>query len=148
MDRNQAVGFILMAALLMVYFYFFQPKPLEQTPGGPADTASTITNQAQQPIQQQTTAPSQAVEAPAPETVIDNADVENEKFGVFSRAIVVKKEKVNLENEVMNVEFSTKGGLINEVKLIEYDDYQYKNPLVLLDEKSSKVRYRLARNLD
>ena len=30
MDKNQAIGFVLMAALLMVYFYFFAPKPPEQ----------------------------------------------------------------------------------------------------------------------
>lgn len=139
MDRNQAVGFILMAALLMVYFYFFQPKPLEQTPGSPTDSTNNITNQAPQSTQQQFSAENQTavVEEPA----IDSADLENEKFGVFTKGLIGEEEHVSLENEVINLKFSTKGGLINVVELKEYDDYQYQNPLVILDEKSSKVRY-------
>ena len=48
MDKNQAIGFVLMAALLMVYFYFFAPKPGEQIQGAGVDTVNTISPQRQQ----------------------------------------------------------------------------------------------------
>jgi len=140
MDKNQAIGFVLMAALLMVYFYFFAPKAPEQVPGNMVDTVSTITASPQEQsiqskplIQQHTVA--------EPESVIDSADISNEKFGFFTSAMQGDKKTVILENEVISINYSSKGGLATEAALTQYDDFQYQDPLILFDENSSKVKY-------
>lgn len=140
MDKNQAIGFVLMAALLMVYFYFFAPKQTEQVPGGVNDTVTTITPEPTQQLSQNNSIIEQnKVEETV--AVVDSADISNEKFGVFTAALAGEAKSIILENEVINLTFSTKGGLVKKVELKEYDDFQYQAPLVLLDEESSKLQY-------
>lgn len=143
MDKNQAIGFVLMAALLMVYFYFFAPKPGEQAMGEVIDTVNTITNEPQQQLSQNNSILQEEV-LEQPETTIDSADISNEKFGVFTLAMIGNEESITLENEVISIKYSTKGGLAKEVALTQFDDFQYKDPLVLLDEKSSKLKYLIS----
>ena len=80
MDKNQAIGFVLMAALLMVYFYFFAPKPAELIQGAGIDTVNTIRTQPQQLSQSNSIIQEKAVENT--EVEIDSADLSNEKFGI------------------------------------------------------------------
>lgn len=144
MDKNQAIGFVLMAALLMVYFYFFAPKAPEQPQGGIVDTVNTITTQPPQIQQNSAIAEQKTTEATQDEVEIDSADINNNTFGIFTPLMLGNEKMINLENEVINVTFSTKGGVARKVALKEYDDFQYKKPLVILDEESSKLRYLIS----
>ena len=140
MDKNQAIGFVLMAALLMVYFYFFAPKPPEQVPGTTSDSISTLSTPAQQQLSNNEAAIEPSI---TPETTEaqESTEFTSEQYGFFSLAMTGDEKTIALENEVINVEFSTKGGIARKVALIQYDDYQYNDPLVLLDETSSKLSY-------
>ena len=143
MDKNQAIGFVLMAALLLVYFYFFAPKQTEQEPGGESDTVTTITTEPIQQLSQNNSIIEQnkVEESPA---VVDSSDISDEKFGIFTAALVGEDEKIKLENELISVTYSTKGGLAKIVELKEFDDFQYQKPLVLLDEESSELKYMIS----
>jgi YidC/Oxa1 family membrane protein insertase len=133
MDKNQAFGFLLMATLLVVYFYFFAPTPQ------PVQDTPEQTTTAQQ-------APARRADTPmvreAQETNGDSLQltVLQEKFGLFSNAVQGESETITVENEAMIIEFSTQGGLIRQVTLKNYENYQYE-PLVLLDRESSQMRY-------
>ncbi len=143
MDKNQAIGFTLMAALLMVYFYFFAPQPPQQPEGGQTDTISTITNKPKAatpkalPQEQKKKESNLAL----PVAAEDTAEVSMAQFGIFSNVLKGKEKEITIENNLLELKYSTKGGLVKRVALKEYDDYQYKFPLVLLDEQSSRVRY-------
>ncbi len=139
MDKNQSIGFVLMAALLMVYFYFFAPKPPEQTNGTTVDTVSTTANAPAQLNQNNPTIQEKSIEKPS--TQLDSSDLSNEKFGVFTKAMVGNEQQLTLENDVIQITYSTKGGLAQIAELKEYDDFQYKKPLILFDETSSRVKY-------
>lgn len=141
MDKNQAVGFVLMAALIMVYFYFFAPKPTEQAQGFGIDTVNTITTQAPQLSQNnsiiQTKEEDSALE-------IDSADISNEKYGIFTSALVGDEKEITIENELISLKYSTKGGLASQVALKLFDDFQFKDQLILLDEESSRLKYMIS----
>jgi len=48
---------------------------------------------------------------------------------------------VLFENDLIILTYSTKGGLIKQAALKEYDDYQGTFPMVLFDEQSSQLKY-------
>lgn len=140
MDKNQAVGFVLMAALLMVWFYFFAPEPTEQAQGVGIDTVNTVAPQPQQLSQNNSIIQKEEESAPQ----IDSADISNEKFGIFTPALVGDEKKINIENELISLKYSTKGGLASEVTLKKFDNFQYKDELILLDEESSRLKYMIS----
>ena len=139
MDKNQAVGFVLMAGVLMVYFFFFAPKPKEI----PNQTQTTE----QHDTSQQTTqkAPALAVDSTTEKEASAAQDsaqiaVKNQQYGIFSQALSGEEKDVALENDVMKITFTNKGGLYKKVVLKDYKDFQKKDLLVLLDDKSSDVQ--------
>ncbi len=144
MDKNQAIGFVLMAALLMVYFYFFAPKPIEQPAGAVTDTVQTITSQ-KPIITPDNSIKKQKVEK-EPELELDSADLENEKFGIFTSVLTGNEKDIVLENNLIKINYSTKGGLAKVASLKEYDDFQFNTPLVLLDEESSSQKFMISTN--
>ena len=141
MDKNQAIGFVLIAALLMVWFYFFAPKVPEQTQQGGVDTTSIITAPPQQIQQNNSLGEKTDIQAIQDKDEIDSADIINDAFGIFTPLMMGQKKSITLENDVINVSFSNKGGVVQKVELKNYDDYQYNKPLVILDEGSSALRY-------
>jgi YidC/Oxa1 family membrane protein insertase len=143
MDKNQAVGFVLMALLLMGYFYFFGNQQIQTPPQDAVDsvnnvvkTPDTVTAPQQSSIQQQMTEEEK--------NVPDSAEIASSKYGIFSEALVGDPEEIEIENDVVRLKYSTKGGLVTEVALKEFDDYQYEVPLILLDEESSKLKYLIS----
>jgi YidC/Oxa1 family membrane protein insertase len=134
MDKNQATGFVLMAALLLVYFYFFVPKPPEKPQGGSSDSVQQV-----QPLIGEGFTP--AIESETVNNELDSAALASGKFGSFTTAMVGEAETITIENEVMSLVYSTKGGLVKSASLKQFDDFQYNFPLVLFDEKSNKMQY-------
>ncbi|GMQ29415.1 membrane protein insertase YidC [Algoriphagus confluentis] len=128
MDRNQATGLILFAAVILIYSIFFASGP--EVP----------------PAQQEATAAQEASALPeAPEIPGDSASsakvdsLRFSKFGVLATLTQGEEQDVVLETEELKITFSTQGAQINQVELKEYKDWQM-NPLLLLDEKSSQMR--------
>jgi len=134
MDKNQATGFVLMAALLMVYFYFFAPKPPEKPQGGSVDSAQQVQAQVGEGF-------TTIVEPEVINNEPDSAALASGKFGSFTQAMVGQAETITIENEVMSLVYSTKGGLVKSASLKQFDDFQYNFPLVLFDEHSNKMQY-------
>ncbi|MDZ7606210.1 MAG: membrane protein insertase YidC [Cyclobacteriaceae bacterium] len=134
MDKNQATGFVLMAALLMVYFYFFAPKPPEKPQGGSTDSIQQV-----QPLVREGF--TNTFEVETVDNKLDSAALASGKFGSFTPAMVGEAKTITIENEVMSLVYSTKGGLVKSASLKQFDDFQYNFPLVLFDEQSNKMQY-------
>src|SRR4030095_1700818 len=98
MERNQAVGLFLISALLLVYMFFFSPKPDEK-----AQQAKT-----------QTTTSSTPATVRAADALLDSAAMAQQKvaLGSFGNAAVGTAQKVLLENENLKVTFTSKGGAV------------------------------------
>ena len=114
MDRNSAIGLTLIAALLLVYFYWFSPNP-------------------QPPSQERLTTESPAIASPdttrqeeaVPDSVLASS------YGNLSSFARGNEKTIALETEDIRVVFTSKGGIIKELELKKYKTYS-QEPLKLI----------------
>lgn len=130
MDRNQATGLILFAAVILVYSFFFASAP--EIPAV-EETSQQTESQVSQP-------PQEPISTSLPDSLIDLQRVS--KYGALAALTAGTEEDVVLENDQLAVTFSTKGGVIKQVVLKEYKRWDME-PLVLLDEQSSSMSYSI-----
>lgn len=113
MDRNSAIGFTLIALLLLVYFTFFVGTPEKP---------------AQQPTKSATTQPK--ADSSANALTLDSVAVAAlGDFGSFAQGT---EELTTVDTEDLTIKFSNKGGAINSVELKKYKTY-YQKPLYLVE---------------
>jgi YidC/Oxa1 family membrane protein insertase len=130
MDKNQATGLILFAAVILIYSLFFASSPeippIEQTP---QETEAQALATPQVPI----------IEV-LPDSLVDAQRIS--KYGALASLTLGEEENVILENDKVKITFSTKGAEIKEVILKEFKSWNME-PLALLDEKSSSMNFSL-----
>lgn len=111
MDRNQAIGLILIFMILVAYFNFFAPEP-------------------QAPEKKKTTTEQAAKDTLAAAMPTDSASLA--KMGDFANALTGESKQVVLENKDVKIVFDTKGGTFKSVLLKNYTTYS-KEPLYLFN---------------
>lgn len=127
MDRNQLIGLTLISVMLITYTQFFAPQlPTKPTTIQGAPTANSPTSSQE--------------EAPQVATPVA---IDSAQYGAFAPAMQGTEKEVVLENEVMKVTLSSRGGTVKEVTLKKYQDHQ-KQPLTLLDGHSSHMGFQLS----
>lgn len=150
MDRNTAIGFGLIFLLMMAMTYYNRPTE-EQLKAAEAKRDSIEQAQNIDTTQQLLADTSKAV-IDTPVALPDSVKVAGlaKDFGVFANAAVGEAEDVVIENEVLKVTFSSKGGYIKEVGLKNYEKFVkqpdntfIKVPLVLLEDEKNKFEYIL-----
>ena len=130
MDKNQVTGLILISLLLLGYFYFTQDlQPPPQT------AAPQITEQQNSPLSDVPT-----TVRPADNISEDSIQKihQREQYGDLAEVMTGQSETVVLENEEVEVTFSSKGGAVSKVMLKQYQTFD-KKPLVLFDESSATM---------
>ena len=112
MDKNQAIGLALSGLLLIVYFQFFapEPTPLESEPETAAQSTTPNTNEQLNSVPEQ-----------VPDSVQEAAN--RQRYGAFAAAAQGEAQTFTLENEDMQVEFSTEGGKPVHIQLKHYNTY-------------------------
>lgn len=129
MDKNQATGLILFAAVILTYSLFFastpEIPPVESTE--PAVEATQNTPQSNTPVL-------------LPDSLLDAQ--RQLQFGELASWTIGEEQNLTLENEVVKITVSTKGGTIKEVLLKNYFSWQ-NEPLFLLDSSHSSLNYSL-----
>jgi YidC/Oxa1 family membrane protein insertase len=114
MDRNSAIGFTLIAALLLVYFVWLSPTPPPQQP----KQATPETSGNVKPDSLTRTAPA-----------LDSAAAA--RYGDLASALQGEDKPLTIETADLRVTFSSKGGVIRELELRKYKTYSGK-PLKLI----------------
>ena len=132
MDRNQVIGLVLMAVLLIGYMIIFK-KPVEELE--PVNTE--ITTPAEDPALQNNTP-----ESPIADTSDTTQVNYSEQYGIFSAGIEGDARSITIENEKAKFTFNTKGGLLEAVALKDFQTWD-ERPLILLDAESSKQQMSL-----
>ncbi len=135
MDKNQVTGLVLISGLLLIYFYFFAPKPTEEQP---VENPVEMTTPDQDPItQQEPEVQAQTLQLEADQELQrDSSQTGTE--GPFAEILNGEEREVSIENDVAIFTFSTRGGSITSVELKEFETAT-KEPLILLDKKSSAI---------
>src|SRR5690606_65474 len=129
MDKNQATGLILFAAVILIYSMFFAsvPEPITEDQSLPNTEVQDAA--ASTPIAQQ-----------EPDSVVQAK--QRQQFGDLSALTQGTEEQIILENEVLKVVLSSKGGEIKSVELKEYKTWD-KEPLILMDENNASMAYQI-----
>ncbi len=119
MDRNQAIGMVIISVMIFVWLFFFSTPPTDK----PQGSKNTQQQQKQEDLTKKNV------------TQLDTKLYDS----LFLQAEV---KDVVLENKEIKVIFSTQGGKIKQVLLKNYKTYDQK-PLYLLDEKFSQMSYQI-----
>jgi YidC/Oxa1 family membrane protein insertase len=141
-NMSSLVGMLLIALLFFVWFNYFGPKPPEQVPEGPAQTAvpaaQTNTDGQQQPA---TIAPGQTQAQPDSVTKQGLA----QKYGAFAASAMGTETETILENDLVKIALTNKGGRIkyvmpkNYLKVaIDSTEIELKSQLYLLEDSKNK----------
>ena len=131
MERNQITGLVLMALLMIAYFYFFPSEPPVETVDSGVDTTTVVVDNAITPDRIET----------AP--VLDDstkAAALVAQFGVFAPAADGEERTLTVTTDKLALDFNTLGGTLEKVTLNEFQT-AYDQPLVLRDAKSTDESY-------
>src|SRR5690554_1599116 len=128
MDKNQATGLILFAAVILIYSMFFAsvPEPITENQSLPNTEVQDATDP--------------AVQEQEPDSVFQART--RQQFGDFSDLTQGSAEEIILENEFLRVILSSKGGEIQSVELKEFKTWS-QEPLILLDEENASIGYQV-----
>lgn len=154
MDKNSIIGILIIFSLLMTYSYLNQPSEAEiaaekarrdsiaqiQTPTSQSDLAE-VTTPATKPQ-------SQTVDPSLPDSAVQ-VSLQNQ-YGVFAPAMQGTDETVKLENDFIELTFSSRGGRIQQAILKKYDKITVKEnheeekaPLALLEDEKNRFEIHL-----
>ena len=133
MDKNTIIGFVLIAAVLIGFSYYYnQPSKEELAYQHMQDSIANIIQQSPNKVE---TEP----QIKSPALVLDSTDL-------FVNSITGQNQIITLSNEVTKIDLETKGGCITRVILKEYTNQQ-KKPVTLFDRKDADIAFSfLTRN--
>ncbi|MEO6167782.1 MAG: membrane protein insertase YidC [Chitinophagales bacterium] len=135
MDRNAAIGFVLIALIFIAYIYLNTPST-EETARLKKQQDSIAFIQQQRQVADSVTALSPDSNAVTSGTPAAKAA----PLTIFSDSAVTAEELFSIENELMKVMLSNKGGKVVSVELKKYKTYD-QQPLILFDEKNTFFNY-------
>ncbi len=136
MDRNAAIGFVLFAIIFVIYIYINTPSQ-EETDRLKRQQDSIALVQ-----QQRQAADSASAHLPDSSSVVKQNDTSlyNPANTLFADTSIKGEEVVSIENEVMKIKLSSKGGKVVSVQLKKFKTYD-QQPLILFDEKNTFFNY-------
>ncbi|MEG1617194.1 MAG: membrane protein insertase YidC [Bacteroidales bacterium] len=142
MDKNTITGFVLIGLLIFGFSWFNQPTPEQQeAQNRMRDSIAQV-----QAAQQEATQSALSAELKAEEntSLTDSArqSALANRFGVFASAVEGENKTVKLENDVLALQFSSKGGMLQEARLKEYQTYD-SLPLILFNAEDDKYGFSL-----
>lgn len=154
MDRNTIIGLSLIFVLILVWQQVMSPSAEElEAQQRSADSIAQLEARQQLPdsLAKLPTTDTNAQQTPAT-ALSDSAKTAQASavFGSFAAAAIGEEKTIVLENEVMKVSFSNKGGRIQEIELKQYSKVledsafvQTKIPVKLLEDTKNKFEYFL-----
>lgn len=156
MDKNTITGFILIAGILLVMQYVNQPSEAEINR---QEFIKDSIRQEQLRLDSIAEAKKEGIEAPSITNAIDTLPDSLKTtalagdFGAFAASASGKAQEVTIENDLLKLTFSTKGGRIIDAQLKEYEKWSkdsvgelIKEPLHLLEDKKNKFEYLIPIN--
>jgi YidC/Oxa1 family membrane protein insertase len=152
MDRNTVIGFLLIFGLLITWQLIMAPnqKELAKQEQARLDSLRQMEQSRADSLARLETVANAASTKPDSQLIAQQKTKNSQEFGPFASSASGTEQFEKLENDVMRVLFSTKGGRIVEVELKKYFKVQFdslhkevKTPLKLLEDKKDKFEYLL-----
>lgn len=112
MDRQTILAFVLIGVILVVWLYLTAPEPDKQPP---VQQDSTIVKD--------TLRLKDTTETPVRIEPEETVKADTNEYGRYFTSSGKSKEIIVVENELVRIEFSTKGGNLNKVFLKEFNNW-------------------------
>jgi len=141
MDRNTVLGFVLIGAILFVFSWFNKPSDAQLKLQQKYNDSIALVEKQHQIAQKQ------AKQNPSQQQVLLSDSAKAANFGSFAAAASGTEKIETLENELMEIKISNKGGRIYSVRLKKYKTFDSK-PLYLFngDESTFNLTLHTANN--
>ena len=138
MDRNSVIGLFLIGILIVAYSVYTQPTEQERLASQhTADSIAEVNKiTAQQQAELAKAADSSSLPVQAVLTDSASKEIAKQEYGNFSKAASGKEQIYTLENDLMQINFTSKGARIKYVELKKYKTYDGK-PVKLMSGDSS-----------
>jgi YidC/Oxa1 family membrane protein insertase len=140
MDKNSIIGIFLIFGILVLFTIINKPSEEEIAEAKRRrDSIETVEREKEKLLQQQAENKTDQIIDNQP----DSVDIEtvlkqkSDQLGVFGQAAIGEEEYYTVENNLMKITFSNKGGRIYSVELKDYMTYD-SLPVVLLDCPDTK----------
>jgi len=145
MNRNSILGFILIGAIMVAYTVWMTPSEEELAAKQHVQDSilmvqqrkldSARTSQAEIDVKEQSQQVEEVIDVAAKETSENFQELQS-KYAVFANSAVGDEDIYTLENDLIKIEISNKGGSIKTVNLKEYQTYD-SLPLILFDGETT-----------
>lgn len=139
MNKNTLIGTVLMCLIFMAMVWTSQPSAEQlEAQRRAQDSIARLQTEA---IENSMNAGAAAAEEPQDSLSLAQADsikqaLRQQKYGNIAAAATGEEQIVNLSNNVLSVDISTKGGVLQKATLLEYENYKDEQ-LVLFDAKNN-----------
>ena len=139
MNKNTLIGTVLMCLIFMAMVWTSQPSAEQlEAQRRAQDSIARLQTEA---IENSMNAGTAASEEPQDSLALAQADsikqaLRQQKYGNIAAAATGEEKIINLSNNVLSVDISTKGGVLQKATLLEYENYKDEQ-LVLFDAKNN-----------
>lgn len=139
MNKNTLIGTVLMCLIFMAMVWTSQPSAEQlEAQRRAQDSIARLQTEA---IENSMNAGAAASEEPMDSLSLAQADsikqaLRQQKYGNIAAAATGEEQIINLSNNVLSVDISTKGGVLQKATLLEYENYKDEQ-LVMFDAKSN-----------
>lgn len=139
MNKNTLIGTVLMCLIFMAMVWTSQPSAEQlEAQRRAQDSIARLQTEA---IENSMNAGAAASEEPQDSLALAQADsikqaLRQQKYGNIAAAATGEEQIINLSNNVLSVDISSKGGVLQKATLLEYDNYKDEQ-LVLFDAKNN-----------
>jgi YidC/Oxa1 family membrane protein insertase len=140
-NKNTVIGFVLIFAVLMIFNYINKPSQEQiEKANHRRDSIELVKQQVQQDIEKQQSVKQVDQLAQSQSGLIDSASASSELknlYGDFSVSANGEEDFIVLENNLLKLTLSTKGGKVHSVELKNYKRYD-KSKLFLIEGGKSE----------
>ena len=135
MDKNNIIGFVLIALVLIGFTWYQQPSAEEQRAAFVQDSIAQVTK---------AKAEKQAKLAEAARQKAIKQAIAEDTTSLFYNALRGQAESIVLKNEKIELTLNTKGATVEKAVIKGFDDYKDNKEITLFDGEDQKLSYTLS----
>ena len=135
MDKNNIIGFVLIALVLIGFTWYQQPSAEEQRAAFVQDSIAQVTK---------AKAEKQAKLAEAARQKAIKQAIAEDTTSLFYNALRGQAESIVLKNEKIELTLNTKGATVEKAVIKGFDDYKGNKEITLFDGEDQKLSYTLS----
>ena len=135
MDKNNIIGFVLIALVLIGFTWYQQPSAEEQRAAFVQDSIAQVTK---------ANAEKQAKLAEAARQKAIKQAIAEDTTSLFYNALRGQAESIVLKNEKIELTLNTKGATVEKAVIKGFDDYKGNKEITLFDGEDQKLNYTLS----